>query len=120
MDTLTFKTSEDVEITRVTLERYGYSTSDDVDEIRLENEDGTIISNVVESLDSKGQAKLTLKKDYRNVDGTLNATIVVRTTEEAGDGNKTIGFKVIDVTSTAKNVNLDNYSPYTYTVVNYQ
>ena len=32
LDTLTFKTSENVEITKVVLERYGYSTQDDVDE----------------------------------------------------------------------------------------
>jgi hypothetical protein len=68
MDTLTFKSSEEVEITKVILERYGYSTNDDVDQIWLENEEGTVISNVYEGLDSKGQAKLTIKKYYRKVD----------------------------------------------------
>jgi hypothetical protein len=119
MDTLTFKTSEEVEITRITLERYGYSTSDDIESVWLEDENGTTISTDSATIDSKGQVKLSLKKDYRNVDGTLNATVVVKTTKTAGEGNKTIGFKVIDVASTAKNVDLDNYSPYTYTVVNY-
>jgi len=88
MDTLKFKTSEDVEITKVVLERYGYSNNEDIAEVRLEDENGITISNVVEGLDSKGQAKLSLKKDYRNVDGTLNATIVVKTNEI--NGNKTI------------------------------
>jgi hypothetical protein len=119
MDTLTFKTSEEVEITRITLERYGYSTSEDIESVWLEDENGTTISTDSATIDSKGQVKLSLKKDYRNVDGTLNATVVVKTTKNAGEGNKTIGFKVIDVASTAKNVDLDNYSPYTYTVVNY-
>jgi hypothetical protein len=90
MDTLTFKTSEEVEITRITLERYGYSTSEDIAEVWLEDENGTIISTDSAEIDSKGQVKLSLKKDYRNVDGTLNATIVVRTTAESGKGNKTI------------------------------
>jgi hypothetical protein len=84
MDTLTFKTSEEVEITRVTLERYGYSTSDDVKQVRLENEDGIKISNEA-SPDSKGQVKLSLKKGYRNIDGTLSATVVVETNASAGD-----------------------------------
>jgi hypothetical protein len=116
MDTLTFKSSEEVEITKVILERYGYSTNDDVDEIWLENEEGTVISNVYQGLDSKAQAKLTIKKDYRNVDGTYNATIVLKAKGSAG---KTIGFKVVDVDSTAKNLNIDNYKPNQYDMMEY-
>jgi hypothetical protein len=116
MDTLTFKSSEEVEITKVILERYGYSTNDDVDEIWLENEEGTVISNVYDGLDSKGQAKLTIKKDYRNVDGTYNATIVLKAQGSAG---KTIGFKVVDVDSTAKNLNIDSYKPNQYDMMEY-
>jgi hypothetical protein len=116
MDTLTFKTSEEVAISKVVLERYGYSKNENVDRLRLEDENGVIISNVAEGLNAKGQATLTLKKDYRNVDGTLNATIVIDANADAGN---TIGFKVIDVTSSAKNVDLGDYSPYTYNVVTY-
>ena len=124
LDTLTFKTSEEVEITKVVLERYGYSKNENVKRIWLEDDNGTVISNEATSLNSRAQATLTLKKDYRNVDGALNATIVF----EGGDGTNgtvkpnawnTIWFKVVDVTSTAKNVDLENYSPYTYSVVDY-
>jgi hypothetical protein len=31
----------------------------------------------------------------------------------------TIGFKVVDAESTAKNLNLDDYTPYTYDMVQY-
>ena len=115
MDTLTFKSSEEVEITKVVLERYGYSTNDDVVNVWLENEDGTIIAEP-RSLDSKGQAKLSIKKDYRIIDGTYNATIVLSANGSAG---KTIGFKVVDVDSTAKNLNIDNYKPYQYDMMEY-
>jgi hypothetical protein len=116
MDTLNFKTSEEVAISRVVLERYGYSKNENVERVRLEDENGVIISNVAEGLNAKGQATLTLKKDYRSVDGTLNATIVIDANANAGN---TIGFKVVDVTSTAKNVDLGDYTPYTYNVVTY-
>ena len=116
MDTLTFKTSEEVEITKVVLERYGYSKNENVKRVWLEDENGTIISNEATSLNSKAQVTLTLKKDYRKVDGTLNATVVIEADADAGN---TIGFKVVDVTSSAKNVDLGNYNPYTYSVVNY-
>ena len=78
LDTLKFKTSEEVSITKVVLERYGYSTNDTVAKVRLEDENGSVISSVAEGLNSKGQANLTLKKDYRTVDGTLNATVVLK------------------------------------------
>jgi hypothetical protein len=48
LDTLTFKTSEDVTISSVTLERYGYSTIDDVVSVQLEDEDGNIIADAKE------------------------------------------------------------------------
>jgi hypothetical protein len=100
MDTLTFKTSEEVEITKVVLERYGYSKNENVKRVWLEDENGTIITNEADSLNSKAQVTLTLKKDYRKVDGTLNATVVIEADAKAGN---TIGFKVVDVNSTAKN-----------------
>ena len=115
LDTLTFKTSENVEITKVTLERYGYSTDDDskITGIWLEDEDGNTIAE--SKTLSKDKVTLNIKKDYRKVNGEFKATIVVSTSGAAG----TIGFKVTDVESTAKNLNLDNYSPYTYEVVDY-
>ena len=115
MDTIKFRTSEEVTISKVTLERYGYSSNDDVKEVRLEDEDGNVIAEA-KSLNSKGVVTLNMKKDYKTVDGILNATIVATTTSEAG---KTIWFKVTDVDSSAKNLNLDNYTPYAYTVVVY-
>jgi hypothetical protein len=126
LDTITFKTSEDVTISSITLERYGYSTIDDVETVQLEDEDGNIIADAKEP-NSKGQVKLTLKKDYKTVDGTFKATVVVKVrklgvadTDYADKSNgSTLGFKVIAAESTAKNLNLDDYSPYTYDLVNY-
>jgi hypothetical protein len=114
-DTITFKSSEEVEITKVVLERYGYSDADLVDEVRLEDQDGNVIADG-KGL-SKDKATLTIKKDYRATDGTLKATIVVSTTGTTAGG--TIGFKVVDVESSAKNLNLEDYTPYTYDTVNY-
>ena len=115
LDTLTFKTSEDVTVTKVVLERYGYSSSDDVDEVRLEDQDGNVIADW-KSL-SKDKATLSIKKDYRSIDGTYTATVVARLTGNNVGG--TIGFKVVDAESTAKNLNLDDYTPYTYDMVQY-
>ena len=115
LDTLTFKTSEDVTVTKVVLERYGYSSSDDVDEVRLEDQDGNVIADW-KSL-SKDKATLSIKKDYRSIDGTYTATVVARLTGNNAGG--TIGFKVVDAESTAKNLNLDDYTPYTYDMVQY-
>ena len=119
-DTLTFKTSENVEITKITLERYGFSDgSEVVSGVRLEDADGNIIADAKE-LNSKDQVTLSIKKDYRKVDGTFTATIVVETadgSETAAGG--TMWFKVTDVQSTAKNLNLDDYKPYNYDLVVY-
>jgi hypothetical protein len=46
----------------------------------------------------------------------MNATIVIKAKSKAGE---TIGFKVKDVDSSAKNLNVDSYKPYTYDVVEY-
>ena len=116
LDTLIFKTSEEVEITKVVLERYGYSSTDDVENVRLENSDGTIVAEA-KSLNSRDQVTLSIKKDYRKADGREDWTVVVEL-KNAASGS-TIGFKVVDVTSTAKNVDLGNYKPYTYDIVTY-
>ena len=116
MDTLTFKTSESVEINKITLERYGYN-SDDSDKIIgiwLEDENGNVIAEP-KTL-TKDKVTLSIKKDYRKVDGTYTATVVVET---KGASLGTIGFKVTDADSTAKNLNVDNYNPYTYEIIDY-
>jgi hypothetical protein len=53
MDTLKIKTSEDVAVSKIVLERYGYSTNENVDRLRLEDENGVIISSIADSLNSK-------------------------------------------------------------------
>jgi hypothetical protein len=116
LDTLTFKTSEEVEITKVVLERYGYSSPDDIRNVWLENSDGTIVADA-KQVNSKDEVSLSIKKDYRKVDGSADWTIVVDL--YSGAKGSTIGFKVKDVTSTAKDVDLGNYKPYTYDIVTY-
>ena len=113
LDTLTFKTSEEVEISKITLERYGYSKEGQIAGVRLEDQDGNIIAE--SKTLTKDKVTLNIKKNYRNVDGKFEATVVVKTDGASG----TIGFKVTDVESTAKNLNLDDYSPYTYDVTDY-
>ena len=116
LDTLTFKTSEEVEITKVVLERYGYSSPDDIVNVWLENSDGTVVADK-KQVNSKDEVNLSIKKDYRKVDGSADWTIVVELAKAAS--GSTIGFKVKDVTSTAKDVDLGNYKPYTYDIVTY-
>ena len=68
LDTLTFKTSEDVTIQKVVLEKYGYSTADDlIKNVWLEDEDGKEVSNKAKP-NTKGLVNLTIKKDYKVVD----------------------------------------------------
>ena len=117
LDTITFKTSEEVEISKVTLERYGFSAATDIVNVWLENDDGMVISNK-KPVNNKGLSTLTIDKDYRKVDGTFNATIVVQTIGGIAD-SATIGFKVTDVESTAANVDLPTKKPTTYSVVAY-
>ena len=115
LDTLTFKTSEEVTINKIVLERYGYSSEADVDAVWLEDQDGNVIAD--EKSLSKDKVTLSIKKDYRTVDGTYTATVVARLTGNNVGG--TIGFKVVDADSSAKNLNLDDYTPYTYDMVTY-
>jgi hypothetical protein len=118
LDTITFKTSEEVEITKVILKRYGFSASTDIANVWLENDDGLVISNK-KPVNSKGLTTLTIDKDYRTVDGTLNATIVVQTVAGLNKQGATIGFKVDEVESTAANVDLPSKDPTTYSVIKY-
>ena len=116
LDTLRFKTSEEVTISKIVLERYGYSDANAISGVRLEDQDGNVIAEA-KGL-TKDKVTLSLKKDYRTVDGTFDATIVVRMVSWAAAG-QTVGFKVVDAVSTAKNLNLDDYTPYTYETVVY-
>ena len=116
LDTLRFKTSEEVTISKVVLERYGYSDASAISGVRLEDQDGNVIAEA-KSL-TKDKVTLSLKKDYKTVNGTFDATIVVRMVSGA-DAGQTVGFKVVDAVSTAKNLNLDDYTPYTYETVVY-
>ena len=114
-DNLSFTFSEDnISITKITLERYWYSNNSAVENIWLEDEDWNIISNEL-ILNSNSQATLTIKKDYRV--NLRNATIVATISES--DNSQTIWFRVIDVESTAMNLDLDNYSPSIYDIVRY-
>ena len=119
LDTLKFKTSEEVTISKIVLERYGYSKGADVEKVWLEDEDGNEITTR-KAINSRDQVELSFKKDYKTVDGSVNATIVVKLADSVTTGG-TIGFKVISAESTAKNQELDKswYTPYTYDMVGY-
>ena len=119
LDTLKFKTSEEVTITKVVLERYGYSKGADVVQVWLEDDNGNVISNYGKVSSKDDKATLSIKKDYRVVDGSFNATVVVELTGTVTQ-NGTIGFKVVDAVSTAENLNLDDYTPYEYDMVGYE
>jgi len=127
-DTITFSTSEEVEVTKVTLERYGYSKSTDVYRVWLEDSDGKQIAKPKIWLNNKGQVTLSIDKSYRSVDGTLDATIVVETEDSTNSHGwaytipaawATLGFKVISVESSAEDVDIEKYTPHTYEVVAY-
>jgi hypothetical protein len=77
LDTLKFKTSEEVSLTKITLERYGYSKRGDVTAVWLEDENGNIISSEGK-VGSRDDVTLSIKKDYRTIDGNFNATLVVQ------------------------------------------
>jgi hypothetical protein len=115
LDFLTFKASERITLNKVTLERYGYSASTDVVEVWLEDENGDEVTNR-RSLNNKDQVTLTLKKDYRDMKDANFVTVV---SLDANASGSTIGFKVTDVESSAKNLNVTKYTPATYKMVTY-
>ena len=90
MDTINLKTSEDsITLTKVSLERYGYSSTNDVLNVWLENEDGVAITEP-KPLNSKDQVTLNIKKEYRTLSSNDVFTIVVETVEatDADDDGK--------------------------------
>ena len=117
LDTLKFRTSEEVTISKLVLERYGYSKGADVDAVWLEDENGNEIT-ARKPVNSRDQVELSFKRDYKVVDGAVNATIVVKLKDAVTTGG-TIGFKVVSAVSTAENQELDKsgYTPYTYDMV---
>jgi hypothetical protein len=121
LDTITLKTSEDITLNSVTLERFGYSTTDDIDAIWLENANGVQITNEKSLSSSKDSVTLSLKKDYKTIKDGDTILIGVRTSTTIAPTKvgTTIGFKVTAVDSTAKNLNIDNYSPYLYDMIKY-
>jgi hypothetical protein len=68
-------------------------------------------------MSTKDEVTLNIKKDYRSLDAEDEITIVVSLADSMDAG--TIGFKVNSVESSAKNLNLQNYDPYTYEMVKY-
>ena len=124
LDTISFKASEDgVSVTKVTLERYGYSSSNDVASVWLEDENGTRITDPKE-LNSKDQVTLSIYKDHRVLDENDTMTIVLQTAETYASGDNagsSIGFKVIGIETSAADVNGVNPkgNPYLYDLVSY-
>ena len=116
LDTVTFSANENITLEKVVLERYGYSSANDIKNVWLENAEGQKVTNE-RGVNSKDEVSLTVSRDYRNIGKNTNLTIVVETA--SGSVNKTIGFKVKSVESSAKNLDLSSYTPFTYDVVKY-
>jgi len=122
MDTINLKTSDDkITLNKVTLERYGYSSTNDVANVWLENSNGTAITEP-KALNSKDSVTLNIKKDYRELSSNDVFTIVVETNETdwTRKQGSTIGFKITNVESSAANVDNPDYTPYTYDMVTYE
>lgn len=117
LDTITLTADQTVSLEKVVLERYGFSSASSVDEVWLENAEGVKVADG-RSLNSKDEVTLNIKKEHRNLDKSGALTIVVKTTAASTAGG-TLGFKVKEVVSSAKNTNLSNYKPYTYDMVDY-
>jgi len=114
LDTLNFKSDEKITLEKITLDRYGYSSNEGVT-VWLEDQQGNKVTN--EKTSTKDAITLTFKKDYKEIAKDDELTIVV----DIADGTKagTIGFKVTDIESSAKDTNLSNYTPYQYDMVEY-
>ena len=91
-------------------------SANDIKNVWLENAEGQKVTNE-RGVNSKDEVSLTVSRDYRNIGKNTNLTIVVETA--SGSVNKTIGFKVKSVESSAKNLDLSSYTPFTYDVVKY-
>ena len=117
LDTITLKTSEALTVNSITLERFGYSSADNVS-VWLEDAYGNTIADAKEVSTSKDTVTLKIKKDYKEMaEGENNITTVVSLSGAAAGG--TIGFKVTGVDSSAKNVDVADYKAYTYDIIAY-
>ena len=117
LDTITLRTSEDLTVNSITLERYGYSSAENVT-VWLEDAYGNKIADSKDVSTSKDTVTLKIKKDYREMAaGSNDITTVVELSGAKAGG--TIGFKVTAVDSSAKNVDLSDYTAYTYDIVEY-
>jgi hypothetical protein len=117
LDTITLKTSEALTVNSITLERFGYSTAENVS-VWLEDAYGNTIADAKDVSTSKDTVTLKIKKDYKEMaEGENNITTVVSLKNATAGG--TIGFKVTDVDSSAKNVDVADYKAYTYDIIAY-
>jgi hypothetical protein len=116
LDTINLKASEAITLNSVTIERYGYSSASGVT-VWLEDDLGNKITSE-KTMSTKDSVTLNIKKDYRELNAEDQITIVVALDKSMKAG--TIGFKVTDVDSSAKNVDLQNYDPYTYEMIVYE
>ena len=118
LDTITLRTSEDLTVDSITLERYGYSKTENVT-VWLEDAFGNKIADAKDLSTSKDTVTLKIKKDYREMAaGSNDITTVVELSGAKAGG--TIGFKVTAVDSSAKNVDLSDYNAYTYDIIGYE
>ena len=120
LDTLTFKANEDITLNSITLERYGLSDADSIDSIWLEDEDWNKVTAEKSLSTSKDQVTLSFKKDYKDM-GKETSFIVVVTTRSAPSTDlwTSIWFKVVDVNSSAENLNLSSYKANLYNFADY-
>ena len=117
LDTITLKTSEALTVNSITLERFGYSSADTAS-VWLEDAYGNVIADSKDVSTSKDTVTLKIKKDYRTMEeGENNITTVVSLSGAQAGG--TIGFKVTDIDSSAKNVDIADYKAYTYDIIGY-
>ena len=121
LDTLTFKTSEDITVKSITLERYGFSKAADVASIWLEDLDGNKVTAEKSLSASKDTVTLSIKKDYQTIENGDELVIVITTvgSTTAVMWSKSIWFKVTDVDSSAKNLDLSDYDANLYDIIDY-
>ena len=121
LDTLKFQASEEITLKSVTLERYGMSKYNSIASIWLEDQDGNKITQEKTISQSKDTVTLSIKKDYQSIEDWDSVVVVVTTPNPStkADLGTNIWFKVTAVESSAKNLNLSNYSANLYDIVDY-
>jgi hypothetical protein len=117
LDYLTFKGSERITLNRVSLERYGFSSYEDVKNIWLENENGEVVTTP-KSVNNKDKVDLVIKREFR--DAKEATYVVVVDVEPGANAAGTIGFKVVDAESSAKNLVLPKGNANLYSMVKYE